>query len=98
MAPSEHELKKIAALACVELDPGTLKNLLNDMRDIMELIEQLLKVDTTTVTPLLHPLDLHQRLRSDEIKEVNRVEALAKIAPLFTDDLYLVPKLEPFSK
>ena len=53
-------------------------------------------MDTSTVAPLLHPLNLHQRLRADDVKEEDHRSELAKLTPLFADNLYLVPKLGPF--
>ena len=93
MATSENELKKIAALAYLEMDPKSTLQLSQDVSAIMTFVEQLRQIDTTNVTPLLHPLDLHQRLRHDEANEESRVDQLAAIAPLFADGLYLVPKV-----
>ena len=93
MSTSEHEITKIAALAYLETDTKSAQQLAHDVSAIMDFVEQLRQIDTTTIAPLLHPLDLHQRLRLDEAVEVNRVQQLAKIAPLFADDLYLVPKV-----
>ncbi len=92
MPTTEHELQKIAALAYLESDTSTTQ-LTQDVSAIMAFVEQLRKVDTSGVTPLSHPLDLHQRLREDEVKTVSCVAQLEKIAPLFTDNLYLVPKV-----
>ena len=91
MSSSEHELKKIAALAY--LDTHNTPHLLDDVRAIMAYVDQLRQIDTTDITPLLHPLDLHQRLRADEVCEENHSVELAKIAPLFANHLYLVPKV-----
>lgn len=96
MMLTEDELKKIAELAHIETDRASTEQLTNDVGAIMRFVEQLRQVDTSNVDPLLHPLHLNQRLRTDEIKEQNAVHALEKMAPSFADDLYLVPKLGPF--
>jgi aspartyl-tRNA(Asn)/glutamyl-tRNA(Gln) amidotransferase subunit C len=93
MPTSEIELKKIATLAHIETDADSTLQFANDVNAIMNLVEQLRQVNTDTIAPLLHPLNLHQRLRTDEVKERNCIEALAKIAPVFADNLYLVPKV-----
>ncbi len=93
MPTSEHDLKKIAALAYLEIDAASAKQQSQDMNTIMAFVEQLRQIDTTNVAPLFHPLDLQQRLRDDQVRETNAVEQLAAIAPLFTDNLYLVPKV-----
>lgn len=97
MATSENELQKIAALAYIEPDNDGTQQLANDVNSIMNFIDQLRQVDTTNILPLRHPLQLHQHLRLDQVSEINSLTALAKIAPMFADDLYLVPKLGPFA-
>ena len=93
MPTSEAELKKLAALSYLELNGNSAQQLAHDVGAIMDFVEQLRDVDTSDVPPLLSPLHLQQRLRADQISEENHVAALAKIAPLFADDLYLVPKV-----
>ena len=93
MPATTFELKKIAALASLEIDINNEQQCSNDLIDIMSFVEQLLKIDTTNIVPLSHPLALHQRLRSDVSDSSNCVHQLADIAPLFRDDLYLVPNV-----
>jgi len=64
-----------------------------DIGAIIDFVESLKKVDTTHITPLFHPFDLHQRLRCDEVTEQDCVAELEAIAPLFEDGSYLVPKV-----
>ena len=40
-----------------------------------------------------HPLDAVQRLRADEVTELNQREAFQAIAPNAEQGLYLVPKV-----
>jgi len=98
MTTSEIELKKIASLAHIETDSDSTLQFANDVSAIMSLVEQLRQVNTDGVAPLLHPLNLHQRLRMDLVTEENCSEALAKIAPVFADNLYLVPKVIDMGK
>lgn len=93
MPTPEDDLKNIADLAYIELDQATAIQLTHDLDAIMKFVEQLRAVDTTHVDPLLHPLDLTQRLRPDQVTEANHSEQLGTIAPLFEDNLYLVPKI-----
>jgi aspartyl-tRNA(Asn)/glutamyl-tRNA(Gln) amidotransferase subunit C len=50
-------------------------------------------IDTRHVAPLAHPFDAVQRLRKDEVTEVDQREYLQRIAPATQDGLYLVPKV-----
>lgn len=93
MPTTEQDLQKIAALAYLEIDATSAQQLSQDVSAIMDLVDQLRQIDTTGVAPLFHPLDLQQRLREDDVLEGNSVEQLATIAPLFTDNFYLVPKV-----
>lgn len=92
---TQDELKKIANCAHLDLDADdevTLQ-LAKDINTIMDYIGQLKGVDTQNITPLIHPLDKHQLLRSDNALENDFSAELAQIAPLFSDNLYLVPKV-----
>jgi len=93
MPTLETELTKIAALACIGMNNDSAKLLAHDVGAIMDFVEQLRAVNTAGVAPMLHPLDLHQRLRSDEAVDENQVSHLAEMAPLFANELYLVPKV-----
>ncbi len=91
MSSNEYELNKIASLAY--LDVSSMPYLFDDVRVIMNYVAQLREIDTSDIVPLLHPLDLHQRLRGDEAIHTSYNSELSKIAPLFEDNLYLVPKV-----
>lgn len=93
MPTFEQELKKIAALAYIEADNATMQQLAHDVNAIMDFVANLCQVDTTGQKPLLHPLDIQQRLRPDEVLEKDCTAQLATTAPLFGKQLYLVPKV-----
>lgn len=88
---TQDELNKIATMSSLSSDDA--KNLLNEVNSIMQCIEPLHQVNSLNVKPLNHPQDMLQRLRLDVESNENQVLNLAKIAPLFEDDLYLVPKV-----
>jgi len=93
MSLKEQELKKMAALAHLEIDENSIDQLAMDVSAMIHFAEQLHQINTDEATPLTHPLNLLQRLRPDEVTEVNVVNQLDGIAPLFVDDLYLVPNV-----
>lgn len=95
MPKTDDRFKKVAQLAHIDLEINndTTMQLEKDVASIMDYIEQLRQVDTTNIKPLLHPLDLNQRLRTDQVMRENTVEELAKIAPLVVNDLFLVPQV-----
>ena len=50
-------------------------------------------VETEGVVPMAHPLHMAQRLRTDEITELDQRERYQVIAPHTEAGLYLVPKV-----
>ena len=85
------DLEKIANLAYI--NTHDIPALLDENNVILELINRLQQVDTSGIAPLIHPLDLYQPLRNDDVTEPNSVTELAKITPIFIDDLYVVPNV-----
>jgi len=86
-------MDNIARLAYLDTDLEHSSQLMQEISSIMDFVDQLRSVDTSAVAPLFHPLALHQRLRSDVVTEESCLAELEAIAPLFEDDLYLVPKV-----
>jgi len=93
MTISPQDLAKIARLAHLDADSDNSTKLLEDISAIMDFVDQLRAVNTNNVAPMFHPFDLHQRLRTDQVTEEECLAELAAIAPLFEEDLYLVPKV-----
>ena len=80
-------------MAHLDVDSEHAQQLSNEISSIMSFVEQLLSVNTSHVIPLFHPFDLHQRFRSDMVTEEDCIAQLQAIAPVFEDNLYLVPKI-----
>ncbi len=93
MTLSLTDLKKIAHLACLDSAAGDVTALNEEINSIMNFIDHLRTVDTQNTTPLFHPFAHHQRLRADAVTEQECLAELEAMAPLFEDDLYLVPKV-----
>ena len=56
-------------------------------------MNELMSAATEQITPMAHPLDATQRLRSDEVSETDQRELFQGIAPHTEAGLYLVPKV-----
>jgi aspartyl-tRNA(Asn)/glutamyl-tRNA(Gln) amidotransferase subunit C len=96
MTISQKDLEKIADLAYLKFPVAgnqATSQLAQDVSAIMDFVDQLRSVDTRKIEPLFHPFALHQRLRTDVVTEEECVSELEAMAPLFEDDLYLVPKV-----
>lgn len=93
MALDKSEVEKIAHLAKLHISESEAEEVTTRITDILALIDQMQSVDTETVEPLAHPVDVVQRLRADQITEENQRDELQKLAPASEDGLYLVPKV-----
>ena len=93
MAFDKTEVEKIAQLARLHISDSEIDEVTGRITDILALIDQMQSIDTDTVVPLAHPLDLTQRLREDDVTECNRRDELQLLAPEVEQSLYLVPKV-----
>ena len=93
MTVSQEDLEKIARLAYLDTESSDFSQLAHEISSIMDFVDQLRSVDTNNVEPLFHPFASHQRLRTDEITEEDCIAELEAMAPMFEDNLYLVPKV-----
>ncbi len=87
------EVEKIAYLARLAIDKEDIPAYVHNLSSILHLVEQLNAVATAGVTPMAHPLALAQRLRADEVTEIDQRERLQANAPQTEAGLYLVPKV-----
>ena len=93
MAIDQDEIEKIAELARIRIAGPQIGEVTQRIAEILDMVDQLQAVDTSGVEPMANPLDAIQRLRPDEVTEVNHREAFQAIAPAVENGLYLVPKV-----
>ena len=93
MAFDKTVLEQVAQLSRLYLSESEKDEVAGRITDILVLIDEMQSVNTDSVTPLTHPLDMTQRLREDQITESNRRDELQQLAPKIEDGLYLVPKV-----
>ncbi len=93
MSLEKNDIEKIAHLARLGIDDADIPDYARNLSDILDLVEQMSAVDTRGVTPMAHPLDAQQRLRADEVTEVNQREQLQANAPQMEAGLFLVPQV-----
>ena len=91
MSLTAYEVKKIAHLARLGIDEQDVPHYAADLSGILELMAAMSTVDTVNVSPMAHPMDQQQRLRSDVVTEHNEREKFQAIAPQVEAGLYLVP-------
>lgn len=89
---SEQAIAQIAHLARLPgentRDMGSIQD---DLNKIVKMIDQIKAVDTQTLSPMAHPLELSQPMRLDEVTKEDNQEALIQLAPQAEAGFYLVP-------
>ena len=84
---------RIATLAKLEFNEDEKQEIIQDMNRMLDFVDQLEKVDTEGVEPLIYMLEEETEMRKDEIKQsISQKEAL-KNAPEKDTDFIKVPKV-----
>ena len=87
------EVRKIAHLARLQIEESDLDKYATELSNILEIFDQMKQVDTSDIAPMAHPMDATQRLRQDEVTEIDQREKFQSIAPDVERGLYRVPKV-----
>lgn len=91
------DLKRLAQLARISVSDSDITSLQTHLNGIFGLIDELQAVDTTGVEPLSHPLDvvnpMSQRLREDQVTELDCRSANLANAPAQENGLFVVPRV-----
>ena len=93
MTLKSEDVRNISHLARLHIDEDTLDQYVNDLSSILTLVDQMNQVDSSGVVPLANPLDATQRLRADEVTEIDQRDKFQRIAPDVEGGLYRVPKV-----
>ena len=94
MSLTRAQVEGIAHLARLEITEAQLPVYVDSLSRIIDFVEQLAAANTSGVEPMAHPLaDQVQRLREDEVTEIDRHEKFQRNAASVAADLYLVPKV-----
>ncbi len=87
------EIRHIAKLARLALDDHQVRSRALQLSRILELIEQMNRIDTRDIEPMSHPQNAVLRFREDEVTAADRREDWLEIAPASHNGLYLVPRV-----
>jgi aspartyl-tRNA(Asn)/glutamyl-tRNA(Gln) amidotransferase subunit C len=93
MSLSDDQIKRLARLARIALQPGESREVSERLSRILTLVGEMQAVNTAGIEPMSHALELVQRLRPDEVTEPDRRELYQSVAPAVEDGTYLVPKV-----
>lgn len=87
----QKQVQQIATLA--KLNISDTKTIVTELSNILNIANDLQSIDTTGVIPMSNALDMTQRLRADEILEVNNRKLNQSICEYTQNGYYLVPKV-----
>ena len=75
MAITRDDVRRVAALARLRLEPAEEERLTTDLDHILEAFVLLQRLDTSAVPPMAHVDDFGARLRADEVLQSRRRRA-----------------------
>jgi aspartyl-tRNA(Asn)/glutamyl-tRNA(Gln) amidotransferase subunit C len=94
MSLTRQDVEKIAHLARLSITDREMPVYVSSLSSIVEVVNELSRVDTANVEPLAHPLvGQHQRVRADVVTESDQREKIQRNAPQVQAGLYLVPRV-----
>ena len=93
MSIKKSEIAYISSLSKLKMEDIEIDNFTRQISDILEMIQQLEKVNTDDIEPMAHPLNMKQRLRMDLVTEENHRELYQENAVEIEEGFYKVPKV-----
>lgn len=93
MSIDKQALSYVAHLARIEFEPKELEKLSHQLKDILDFIDKLKKIDVDNIEPTSHILPINNVLRQDIRKDsLSEPKALMN-APERQDSFFIVPKV-----
>ena len=93
MKISEEILNNISSLSKIRIDEKIKSDLVKDLESILEMVEEMNKIDTSGIEPMSHPLEDADNLRKDIATNEIKRDEYQKSAPQTDDGFYLTPKV-----
>jgi aspartyl-tRNA(Asn)/glutamyl-tRNA(Gln) amidotransferase subunit C len=93
MAVDEAQVKRIARLARLAVEPGELAPLAGEINAILGFVEQLSEVDVSKVEAMTSVTPIAMKKRQDIVNDGGDAERVLKNAPAREDDFFVVPKV-----
>jgi aspartyl-tRNA(Asn)/glutamyl-tRNA(Gln) amidotransferase subunit C len=93
MQIDEATVRHVARLARIRVSAEETANLKRELTSILQWVEQLGEVDTSSVEPMTRVGEMKLPRRKDEVTAGEMPDAIVKNAPLTEDHYFLVPKV-----
>jgi len=89
----EAQVRKVAKLSRLKLSDQDIARYATQLTSILDYVAQLSAVNIEGVTPMAHPLPLHNVLREDVVRPALPLEAVLANAPGRDGPYFTVPKV-----
>jgi aspartyl-tRNA(Asn)/glutamyl-tRNA(Gln) amidotransferase subunit C len=93
MAVTVEDVRRVAALARLDLSPEEEARLTDELDRILHYMERLNELDTEGVSPSSHPIPVAGTFRADEPERFDGLQELLAQAPDRRDDYFRVPRV-----
>jgi len=93
MAISKDTVKYVAHLARIELAPKELEKLSQQLKDILDFIDKLKKIDIKDINPTSHILPINNVFRDDILRKSLSSDKALENAPHEENGFFGVPKI-----
>ena len=93
MSIKKEEIRKIAHLARINVSQAELDEVEKKLVGILGLIEKMQEVNTDSIEPMSHALDINQPLREDKVTEKDIRDKSLSLAPHSEQSLFIVPQV-----
>lgn len=93
MQVDEATVRRIAHLARIKITEAEAKSLKTELSGILNWVEQLDEVDTSSVEPLTRIVPIELRQREDKVTDGEIADEIVKNAPMIEDHYFVVPKV-----
>jgi aspartyl-tRNA(Asn)/glutamyl-tRNA(Gln) amidotransferase subunit C len=93
MSIKKSEIAYISSLSKLKMEDIEIDKFTRQISDILEMIQQLEKINTDDIEPMAHPLNMNQRLRMDVVTEENQRDLYQENAVESEQGFYKVPKV-----
>ena len=93
MSINKEEIKKVAHLARINVSKVEVDQVEKKLVGILALIEKMQEVNTESIEPMSHALDINQPLRADKVTEKDIRDKSLALAPHSEQSLFIVPQV-----
>ena len=90
---TESDVAYVAGLAQLDLDAAATARLVGEMNSILGYMEKLNELDTDSVEPMMHAMDLTNVFREDVVTPSLPRELALRGAPNHDNEYFMVPKI-----